>query len=188
MKNLVLLASGSGSNVENIISHFKNNPAINVSCVLTNKSNAGVLDRCNRLSIPAFYFNKHAFATGEVLNYLKSVNPDLIILAGFLKKIPKAWINVFPNKIINIHPALLPKYGGKGMYGEYVHRAVKNSQDVETGITIHHVNENYDEGNIIFQARTKVSPEDTVAQIAQKVHKLEYEHYPQVIENLLKDE
>ncbi len=185
-KQIILLASGSGSNVENIATYFEHNPNITIAAVLTNKRDAKVLDRCNKLKINALYFNKQAFLESDcVLNILKSLNPDLIVLAGFLWKIPKNLIQSFPNQIINIHPALLPKYGGKGMYGMNVHKAVKENRDLETGITIHYVNENYDEGAVIHQARTVVLPEDSVEQIAEKVHKLEYTYFPRVIEDLL---
>lgn len=186
MKRIVILASGSGSNAENIITYFKQNPQIEVAAVLTNKSMAKVLERCDRLQIPAFYFNKSAFtASDAVVRLLKGLDTDLIVLAGFLWKIPQNVIDAYPDKIINIHPALLPKYGGKGMYGEKVHQAVRESGDAETGITIHYVNEHYDEGGIIFQAKVAVEPSDNPASIAEKVHRLEYEHFPKVIEKLL---
>ena len=186
MKNIVLFASGSGSNVENIIRHFHDKPNVTIACVLTNKRDAKVLTRCNNLNVSGLYFNKTAFyETDCVLNILKSLKPDLIVLAGFLWKIPSKLIENYPNKIVNIHPALLPKYGGKGMYGNHVHQAVKDNNEGETGITIHYVNENYDEGAIIHQAKTKVALEDTVTEIAQKIHVLEYEHFPKVIEKLL---
>ena len=185
-KQLVLLASGSGSNVENIAKYFEHASNITIATVLTNKRNAKVIDRCNRLKINCLYFNKQAFSESDcILNVLESINPDLIVLAGFLWKIPEKLILAFPNRIINIHPALLPKYGGKGMYGNYVHEAVKKSKDAQTGITIHYVTANYDEGAIIHQATTKILPEDKVEQIAGKVHQLEYEHFPKVIEELL---
>lgn len=185
-KQIVLLASGSGSNVGNIATYFEYAPNVTIAAVLTNKRDAKVIDRCNRLKINCLYFNKQAFSESDcVLNILKSLNPDLIILAGFLWKIPEPLIQAFPNKIINIHPALLPKYGGKGMYGMNVHKAVKENRDAETGITIHYVNENYDEGAVIHQTITRVLPEDSIEQIAEKVHQLEYEHFPKVIAKLL---
>ncbi len=188
MKRIVLFASGSGSNVENIVHYFQGNTNVTVTTVLTNKRDAKVLDRCNKLNISSLCFNKTAFyKTDCVLDILKSLNPDLIILAGFLWKIPDAIVENFPKKIINIHPALLPKYGGKGMYGMSVHEAVKENREQETGITIHFVNENYDEGAIIHQAKTKIDPKDSPEIIAKKVHKLEYEHFPKIIEQLLKD-
>ncbi|WP_108422420.1 phosphoribosylglycinamide formyltransferase [Flagellimonas amoyensis] len=186
MKQIVILASGSGSNAENIITYFKEKPLATVSAVLSNKHTAKVLDRCDRLEVPAFYFNKIAFTKSDaVVEALKSLQPDLIVLAGFLWKIPSNIIEAFPNKIINIHPALLPKYGGKGMYGAKVHQAVKENGETETGITIHYVNEHYDEGAIIFQSKTAVEPSDNPDSIAEKVHQLEYEHFPKVIEKLL---
>ena len=186
MKRIVIFASGSGSNAENIISFFREKPEVTVAAVLTNKQTATVLDRCERLNVPAFYFNKTAFRDSDaVVHLLQGLNIDLIVLAGFLWKIPSNLIEAFPGKIINIHPALLPKYGGKGMYGDRVHQAVKENKESETGITIHYVNENYDEGAIIFQAKTDVVPSDDASSIAQKVHQLEYEHFPKVIEKLL---
>ncbi|NDV41973.1 phosphoribosylglycinamide formyltransferase [Flagellimonas sediminis] len=186
MKQIVILASGSGSNAENIITHFQEHPEIQVAAVLTNKKEAKVLERCDRLQIPAFYFNHTSFRDSDtVVKFLQGLSTDLIVLAGFLWKIPENIISAFPNKIINIHPALLPKYGGKGMYGERVHQAVKENGETETGITIHYVNEHYDEGAIIFQAKTTVNPSDDADSIAEKVHQLEYEHFPKVIEKLL---
>lgn len=186
MKEIVLLASGSGSNVENIAKHFEGHAAVHISCVLTNRADAYVMERCKRLGIPSLYFNREAFSNSEVvLKLLKSLHPDLIVLAGFLWKIPQFLVTAFPNKIINIHPALLPKYGGKGMYGTYVHQAVKENNERETGITIHYVNEEYDEGAVIFQEKTPLSEKDTPTTIAQKVHALEYEHLPKVIEKLV---
>ena len=186
MKSIVLFASGSGSNVENIVDYFSANPNVSISCVLSNKRDAKVFERCNRLNINALYFNKHSFYNSDcVLNVLKSLSPDLIVLAGFLWKIPDNLINSYPNKIVNIHPALLPKYGGKGMYGMHVHESVKDNKESETGITIHYVNENYDEGAIIKQAKVSINPNDTPEVIAEKVHQLEYEHFPKVIEQVL---
>ncbi|WP_420320751.1 phosphoribosylglycinamide formyltransferase [Flagellimonas sp.] len=186
MKRVVILASGSGSNAENIFSYFKGSDTVEVVAVLTNKKTAKVLDRCEKLGIPAYFFNREAFSgPSGFVEIMKSFRPDLIVLAGFLWKISSSLINAFPNKIINIHPALLPKYGGKGMYGSKVHEAVKENSEAETGITIHYVNENYDEGAIIFQAKTAINTSDTADDIAQKVHQLEYEHFPKVIEKLL---
>ena len=187
-KKIVLFASGSGSNVENIARYFQDSPEISISAVLTNKKDAKVLERCDRLAINGLYFNRKAFYSGCVLDILETISPDLIVLAGFLWKIPENIIRAFPNKIINIHPALLPNYGGKGMYGNKVHQAVKANGDTETGITIHYVNENYDEGAIIHQVKTAVVPEDDVEQIVKKIHALEYEHFPRVIAKLLNSE
>lgn len=186
MKEIVLLASGSGSNVENIINYFRDHSSVKVACVLTNKSDAPVLERCKRLEVPAMYFNRSAFLNSNVvLKLLQSLDPALIVLAGFLWKIPEDLVLAFPNQIINIHPALLPKYGGKGMYGSHVHQAVKDNNEKETGITIHYVNENYDEGGVIFQDKVALTPKDTAESIAQKVHVLEYKHFPGVIEQLI---
>ncbi|MGI9551282.1 MAG: phosphoribosylglycinamide formyltransferase [Aurantibacter sp.] len=190
MKRIVLFASGSGSNVENIVRYFhdKRN-SVSVAAVLTNKRGAKVLDRCNSLNINGLCFNRNAFyETDCVLDILKALKPDLIILAGFLWKMPEKIIRNFPDKIVNIHPALLPKYGGKGMYGNHVHQAVKENKESETGITIHYVNENYDEGTIIFQAKTYLSKNDSSEDIAKKVHELEYEHFPRIVEKLLLQE
>jgi phosphoribosylglycinamide formyltransferase-1 len=185
-KQIVLLASGSGSNVENIVRYFEHDPNVVIAAVFTNKRDAKVLDRCDRLKVNALSFNKHAFTDSNcIINILASLTPDLIVLAGFLWKIPQQLVHAFPNKIINIHPALLPKYGGKGMYGMHVHKAVKENNETETGITIHYVNENYDEGAIIHQAKTTVLSEDTPESIAEKIHELEFEHFPSVIEKLL---
>ncbi|MEH6770160.1 phosphoribosylglycinamide formyltransferase [Maribacter arcticus] len=185
-KQIILFASGSGSNVENIANYFKLRKDVTISCVLTNKSDAKVIERCNRLEINALYFNRQAFSKSDfVLQMLQSLNPDLIVLAGFLWKIPEPITNAFPNKIINIHPALLPKYGGKGMYGMNVHNAVLENKEPETGITIHYVNAHYDEGSIIHQAKTSISPKDSADDIASKVHQLEYEYFPKVIDDIL---
>ncbi len=186
MKRIVLFASGSGSNVENIAKYFENRDDVNIEAVLTNKRDAFVIDRCNSLNINVIYFNKVAFSgTGFVLDLLRCIEPDLVVLAGFLWKIPPKIVNAFQGRIINIHPALLPKFGGKGMYGLNVHKAVKQSLEKESGITIHYVDEQYDEGNIIFQASVALESTDSPEDIAEKVHQLEYLHYPRIIEQLL---
>ncbi|HKJ07241.1 MAG TPA: phosphoribosylglycinamide formyltransferase [Flavobacteriaceae bacterium] len=184
MKRIVIFASGSGTNAENIIKHFKNSNLISVVQVLSNKSNAKVLERAKKHQIPTLIFNKKMLESGVLLDLLK-YSTDYIILAGFLLKIPNNFIETFPNKIINIHPALLPKYGGKGMYGMHVHNEVVKNKDKESGITIHFVNKNYDEGAIIFQAKTSVEKTDTAEDVANKIHKLEYENFPKVIENVI---
>ncbi|WP_340156829.1 phosphoribosylglycinamide formyltransferase [uncultured Maribacter sp.] len=185
-KKIILFASGSGSNVENIANYFKLRKDVTICCVLTNKSDAKVIERCNRLGINALFFNRQAFSKSNfILDMLRSLEPDLVVLAGFLWKIPEAITNAFPNKIINIHPALLPKYGGKGMYGMHVHNAVKEAKETETGITIHYVNAHYDEGATIQQVKTIVNPKDSPEDIASKVHLLEYEFFPKVIDELL---
>lgn len=179
---IALFASGSGSNAENIIKYFLHNPTLEFPVIISNKPEALVHERACRLGVPSFNFSRQDFISGEaVLDFLKEHKIDGIVLAGFLLKIPEVLIHAYPDKIINIHPALLPKYGGKGMYGHFVHEAVKASGDIESGITIHYVNEHYDEGNIIFQATCPVLPTDTPELIAEKVHKLEYEHFPRVI-------
>lgn len=188
MQRLVILASGSGSNAENIINYFKNSTSVQISCVLSNRKNAGVFERCKRLGVACFYYPKEDFLTNGTVLTLLTKTADYIILAGFLLKISESIVAAFPDKIINIHPALLPKYGGKGMYGMHVHRAVKENHEEETGITIHFVNEYYDDGAIIFQAKTRVAKEDSPEDIAQKVHLLEYKYFPKVIaETVLKN-
>lgn len=186
MKRVVIFASGSGSNAENLIKFFHNSDNASVIQVLTNNPHAKVLDRCKKLKVSALSFNRIAFSkTEDVLNILKSSQPDLIILAGFLWKFPEFILKAYPNKVINIHPALLPNYGGKGMYGMHVHEAVVANKETETGITIHYVNENYDEGAIIFQANCSVLPTDSAEDIARKIHLLEMEHFPKVVEKIL---
>lgn len=187
VKRIVLLASGSGTNVENIIRYFdqKKNPMVRVVMVMTNNPSAGVLKRVAPYKVSTHVFDKISLNNGRLLDQMAQLKPDLIVLAGFLWKIPKDMVEAFHQKIINIHPALLPKYGGKGMYGERVHQAVKEAGEIETGITIHYVNSHYDEGAIIFQARIEIDREDSPQQIAQKVHQLEYLHYPTVIRKLL---
>lgn len=187
MKHIVLFASGSGSNVENIVRYFQNDPGVSIDCVFTNNRDAKVLDRCNNLNISTLCFNKTAFYGSDcVFSILRALNPDLIILAGFLWKIPENLVQNFQKKIINIHPALLPKYGGKGMYGARVHQAVKENNEAETGITVHYVDENYDEGAIIRQIKTEILPLDTIEQIEEKIHKLEMAHFPKIIDDLLR--
>ena len=187
MKNILVFASGSGTNAAKIITYFDAVPEISVQKVYCNNPNAGVIKRVANLGIATRVFNRSAFTT-EVLDELKALRPSLIVLAGFLWKIPKQIIDEFPSKIINIHPALLPKYGGKGMYGEHVFKAVVANKEPETGITIHFVNEAYDEGAIIFQAGTALSPSDTAADVAQKTHLLEHAHFAPQIHQLLRQE
>lgn len=185
MKRIVVFASGSGSNAENIIKFFNHTKTAKVTMVLCNNEHAKVFDRCKRLNTSSLLFNKNEFSTTDtVLNILKK-EADFIILAGFLWKIPTKIIDAFPNKIINIHPALLPKYGGKGMYGMHVHKAVKENKETETGITIHYVNANYDEGAIIFQAKTLLNNADTPETIAEKIHILEQQYFPRIIEDTI---
>ncbi|WP_282074071.1 phosphoribosylglycinamide formyltransferase [Polaribacter atrinae] len=185
MKRIVIFASGSGTNAENIIKFFNHTKTAKVTYVLCNNEHAKVFDRCKKLDIKCLHFKKETFFTSdEILNLLKE-QADYIILAGFLWKIPTKIIDAFPNKIINIHPALLPKYGGKGMYGMNVHKAVKENKETETGITIHYVNANYDEGAIIYQAKTALLSEDTPEKIAEKIHILEQRYFPRVIEDVI---
>ncbi|MEM5565781.1 phosphoribosylglycinamide formyltransferase [Psychroserpens sp. AS72] len=186
MKRIVIFASGSGTNAENLIKFFHNRENASVIQVLTNNPHAKVLDRAKKLKVSALSFNKIALTeTDDILNLLITSQPDLIILAGFLWMFPKKILNKFPNKVINIHPALLPKYGGKGMYGMKVHEAIVANKETETGITIHYVNEHYDEGAIIFQSKCAVLDTDSVQDVADKIHKLEMEHFPEVVDKLL---
>jgi len=185
MKRIAIFASGSGTNAENIIKYFNNHKTISVDLVLSNNKKAKVFERANRLGVSSITFDKNDFIfSDKVLNLLKE-KADFIVLAGFLWKIPTSIINAFPNKILNIHPALLPKYGGKGMYGMHVHNAVVKNNEKESGITIHFVNENYDEGGIIFQKRFEVLSTDTAENVAEKIHKLEYRYFPKIIEKVL---
>ena len=188
MKRIVIFASGSGTNAENLIKFFHNRENASVIQVLSNNPLAKVLDRCKTLKVSALSFNKKAFTeTNDVLNILKASKPDLIVLAGFLWKFPEFILNEYMNKVINVHPALLPKYGGKGMYGMRVHEAVVANNETETGITIHYVNEHYDEGAVIFQTKCSVEKNDTAEDVAVKIHELEMEHFPKVVEQLLND-
>ncbi|MDL2223925.1 phosphoribosylglycinamide formyltransferase [Bacteroidales bacterium OttesenSCG-928-M06] len=180
MKRIALLASGSGSNAENIVRHFEDNKEIEF-IVLSNKADAYVHERSKNLGVPSFTITKAGFDNGEALQFLLDRQVDFIVLAGFLLKIPEGIIRAYPDKIINIHPALLPKYGGKGMYGAHVHEAVVANGESESGITIHLVNENYDEGKHLFQAKCPVLPTDTPEDVAAKVHELEYKYFPEVI-------
>jgi phosphoribosylglycinamide formyltransferase-1 len=186
MRNIAVFASGSGTNAENIIQYFSNRNTAKVSLVLSNKRQAMVLKRAEALKIRTVFFeHKEFYVTGKVLRYLGLYKIDFIVLAGFLWLVPENIIEQYPERIINIHPALLPGYGGKGMYGDAVHKAVIGNRDKESGITIHYVNKSYDKGNIIFQDRCKVDPSDTPDSLAKKVHALEYLHYPKIIEDLV---
>jgi len=187
MKNIAIFASGSGSNAENIIKYFANKKDIKTALIVSNKKDAYVHQRAKSLNIESVTFSKSDFYdTDKVLEILQQKSIDFIVLAGFLLKVPENIISEYPARIINIHPALLPKYGGKGMYGDNVHKAVVENKERESGITIHYVNENYDEGAIIFQAKCEVLPTDTFEEVAKKVHALEYKHFPIVIEEILK--
>jgi phosphoribosylglycinamide formyltransferase 1 len=181
--HIAILASGNGSNAEVIIQYFKNHSEISIDLVLSNNANAFVLERAKNAGIASKYFTREQFkASEEILAWLEEKSITHIVLAGFLWLIPEYLIQAFPNKIINIHPALLPKFGGKGMYGMKVHEAVKQASEVESGITIHLVNQHYDEGKILFQGTCKVESHFSAAEIAERVQKLEHQHYPRVIE------
>jgi phosphoribosylglycinamide formyltransferase 1 len=185
-KRIVILASGSGTNAEAIARYFEPGANAKVTLIMSNRCDAYVLERAKKLNIATFCFSRtDLYETDLVLNRLKAENPSLIVLAGFLWLLPGNIIQSFPNRIINIHPALLPKYGGKGMYGSKVHEAVIAAAEKESGISIHYVNEKYDEGDIIFQAHCPVLPNDTPETLAQRIHELEHRHFPQVIEKLL---
>ncbi|PKB16912.1 phosphoribosylglycinamide formyltransferase [Flavobacterium sp. 5] len=185
MKKILIFASGSGTNAENIIKYFKNSSTGTVVAVFSNNSNAGVLDKAKKLTVPTDIFSKEDLNSGKVLQKVIQFQPDLIVLAGFLLKFPQDLIEAYPNKVVNIHPALLPKFGGKGMYGMYIHLAVVDNKEKETGITIHYVNENYDEGAIIFQKNVAVLGTDTPEVVAEKIHELEQKYFPEIIDKLL---
>lgn len=185
MNKIAIFASGSGTNAENIINFFKENKNIEISYIFSNNKNAYVIQRAINHDIKYHIFSRTEFYnTQNILKILKKKQINFIVLAGFLWLIPEYLINYYPNRIINIHPALLPKYGGKGMYGINVHNAVIENNESETGITIHYVNNQYDKGDIIFQAKCPVEIDDTAQDLANKVHELEYEHFPKVIEKI----
>ncbi len=189
MPDLAIFASGSGSNAENIIQYFQNDPSIMVSCICTNRKDAFVIERARKYDIPVLIFSKEDFSKSNlVIDYLKEKKIDWIILAGFLLLVPPSLLSQYPNRIINIHPALLPKYGGKGMYGHHVHQSVIDHHEAYSGITIHYVDHEYDRGDTIFQATCPVSPSDTADTLAAKVHHLEYMHFPRVIGEVVKGE
>ena len=183
--SILIFASGNGSNAENIITFFQKK-SIHINwIIITNNSNAGVIERSVRLNIPFMVFSKDDFYNNNVLEKINLINPSLIVLAGFLLKIPEQIIENFPNKIINIHPSLLPKYGGKGMYGINVHKKVIENQESESGISIHYVNQNYDEGKVIFQKSFSISYPTDASNLSKKIHELEMKYFPEVIEKLL---
>ncbi|MGO4772705.1 phosphoribosylglycinamide formyltransferase [Flavobacterium sp. W22_SRS_FK3] len=187
MKKIVVFASGSGSNAENIIKHFKQTKVAKVVAVFTNNPNAKVIERAKNHQIPVEIFSKNELLERNIVQKIQEINPDLIVLAGFLLKFPENIIELYPNKIINIHPALLPNYGGKGMYGMHIHRAIVNNKEKETGISIHYVNEHYDEGGIIFQKNVALTQEDTPETVAEKIHELEQKYFPEIIQAVLED-
>jgi phosphoribosylglycinamide formyltransferase-1 len=186
-KRIAIFASGSGSNAQKIMEHFKRNADAEVVLILTNNPQAYVLQRADNFEIPSHIFTRHEFYdTDDVISLLKNLQVDIIVLAGFLWLVPKNLLNAFPNKIINLHPALLPKFGGKGMYGDNVHKAILAAGEEESGITIHFVNAEFDEGEIIHQSKFKIEPGDTLEIVKFKGQQLEHQHFPKVIENLLK--
>ena len=185
MNKIVIFASGSGTNAENIIKYFENKDNTKVIAIFTNNPKAGVIERAHKFKVPTVIFSKEELFESKILLKLNLLKPDLIVLAGFLLKFPENIIKSYTDKIINIHPALLPKYGGKGMYGMNVHQSVLENKETETGITIHYVNEHYDEGKIIFQQSVSVENCTTAEEIAIKIHELEHNHFPEILEKLL---
>ncbi len=185
MKHIAIFASGSGSNAENIIQFFEESDIARVQAVFSNNSKAGVVERSRKLGVPCHLFKVEDLENGEVLQKLKKNKIDLIVLAGFLKKVPNSLLSEFPDAVINIHPSLLPDYGGEGMYGMHVHNAVIENEEEESGITIHYVTEEYDEGDILFQESVEVDFEDSAEDLQYKIQQLEYKHYPELIEYLL---
>ena len=185
-KKIAILASGSGTNAENLIQYFKNSEEVSIELILSNKSDAYVLQRAKKHHVKSFVFSKNDFnnETG-LLKILQNHDIDYVILAGFLLLVPLHIIKYYPNKIINIHPALLPKYGGKGMYGNHVHKTVVENKEIESGITIHLVNEKFDDGKILFQQKCEVNSLDTADSLAAKIHTLEYAYFPEVVENYI---
>lgn len=189
MKRIAVFASGNGTNCENIIRYFSISTCIRVAVVITNNCKAKVIERAERLDIPVVVMSKADINNeSKITKVMHEYEIDFIVLAGFMLFVPDFLIEAYKNRIVNIHPSLLPKYGGKGMYGIHVHEAVKNNNEKESGITIHLVNNEYDKGEIVAQFSTAIDSNDTVDEIASKVHSLEYEYYPKVIENLLKGE
>lgn len=186
MRNIAILASGSGTNAENLIRYFKNTDDISVNLVATNVPDAGVIARAEQAGVPVIRFSRHDLESGTLCDELQKKQTDVVVLAGFLWLIPANLIEAFPGKIINIHPALLPKYGGKGMYGNRVHQAVIANGEKESGITIHLVDEHYDRGDILYQAVTTVDNNDTADTLAGKIHELEYRYFPEVVERFIR--
>jgi len=186
MTRIVIMASGSGSNAENITKYFAKSTDIEVAAIISNKADAYVLERAKYLNVPSYVFSRSEFMeTDKVLTLLNNLKIDWIILAGFLVLLPVNIVDKYEGRIVNIHPSLLPKYGGKGMYGERVHKAVVEAHEKESGITIHKIDANYDRGTTVFQAKIKLEPTDNAEKVAQKVHALEYKFFPVIIENLI---
>lgn len=185
-KNIAIFASGNGTNAENIIRYFQGNGEVRVKLVVSNRRSAFVLERAARLGVPSACLTKEEWADGRaVLALMEEAEIDFIVLAGFLARVPDCLLQAYPDKIVNIHPSLLPKFGGKGMYGEHVHEAVLAAGEQESGITIQYINEHFDEGAIICQQKCPVLPDDTPDTLAARVHALEYEYYPRVVEQLV---
>jgi len=188
MKTIAILASGSGTNAQNLIEYFNKTVEKKVILVLSNKKDAKVLERAEKLGTPTEIFDRDdLYENGRVLNILSRLDPDLVVLAGFLWLVPSDILKKFQNRVVNIHPALLPKYGGKGMFGMNVHRAILQNRESRSGISIHYVNEEYDQGDIIFQAYCDIEVSETPESLASKVHQLEYKHFPEVVNDLLDD-
>ena len=185
MRRIAVFASGSGSNFENLYNHFLDSKTIKIDLILSENPNAFVLERAKKVGIDTWIFSMDQLRSGEVGEELRTRGIDFIVLAGFIKLIPSSLISMFSQRIVNIHPALLPKYGGKGMYGKHVHRSVIAEGEIESGITIHLVNESYDEGDVIFQAKCVIDKNDTADDLAAKIHELEYKHFPAVVEKLV---
>jgi phosphoribosylglycinamide formyltransferase-1 len=181
MKNIAVFVSGSGSNAENLFRHFENSDTARVKVMFSNKPDIYALERAKNLGLEAIVFGREEFSSGKVLDRLKEKEIDYVVLAGFLQLMPETITRAYAGRILNIHPALLPKYGGKGMYGERVHRAVIEAGEKESGITIHRVNEKYDDGDIVFQVKVPVTVDDTPESLATKIHELEYKHFPRVV-------
>ncbi len=181
---LAIFASGSGSNAEAIMKHFISQPRIEVSVIYTNNAKAFVIERAKKFNVPSIVFKKSDFTRAEFVREIRALDIDLLILAGFMWLVPPSIVSAFNNRIINIHPALLPNYGGKGMYGHHVHEAVIKNKEIESGITIHYVNEYYDDGDVIFRAKCAVTTSDTADTLAEKIHLLEHWHYPKVIQKI----
>jgi phosphoribosylglycinamide formyltransferase-1 len=186
MNNIAIFASGSGTNAQRLIERFSPITDTKISVLLTNNRNAGVIERAKKFNVPVRIFDRKEFYYSDnIAVFLQNEGVEWVILAGFLWLIPSNLLKIFPDRIVNIHPALLPKYGGKGMYGMNVHQAVIDAQEKESGITIHYVNEEYDKGNVIFQATCPVETGDTPETLAAKIHELEYKYFPVVMEKLI---
>lgn len=186
-KRIAIFASGSGSNAQKLMELYKRNPEVEIALVLTNNPDAYVLQRADNFEIPTHIFDRNEFyQTDHIIDLLKNLDIDLIVLAGFLWLIPKKLVSEYPGRIVNIHPAILPKFGGKGMYGDHVHNAVMAAGETEGGITIHYVNENYDEGEYIYQGKYKIEKGDSLEMIKFKGQQLEHQHYPRIIDGIIK--